>query len=247
MDSIRCCVIDDEPLAAKLIASYVERTSFLSLQLVCNSASDAIRHILDGELDLVFLDIEMPQIGGIEFARIIPPEVRVVFITAYDRYAVDGFRVNALDYLLKPVSYEEFLASANRAMRSLAEHCRQPAAPQSQAPRREFLIVKSEYKHVQIRISDILIVEGLKDYIKIYIKGQKHAILTLMSMKAIEQSLPADMFMRVHRSYIVNTAYISIIDRNQVMVGTHTVPVSDTYRERFTQYITSLNPDPNLL
>jgi len=245
MENIRCCVIDDEPLAAKLIANYVERTPFLSLQFVCNSASDAIRHILDDEVDLVFLDIEMPQIGGIEFARIIPPKVRVVFTTAYDRYAVDGFRVNALDYLLKPVSYEEFLASANRAMHSLAEHPQQPTAPQ--APRREFLIVKSGYKHVQIRISDILVVEGLKDYIKIYVEGQKRAILTLMSMKAIGQSLPADTFMRVHRSYIVNTACISVIDRNQVMVGTHTVPVSDTYRERFAQYIASLNPDPDLL
>lgn len=245
MENIRCCVIDDEPLAAKLIANYVERTPFLSLQFVCNSASDAIRHILDDEVDLVFLDIEMPQIGGIEFARIIPPKVRVVFTTAYDRYAVDGFRVNALDYLLKPVSYEEFLASANRAMHSLAEHHQQPTTPQ--APRREFLIVKSGYKHVQIRISDILVVEGLKDYIKIYVEGQKRAILTLMSMKAIEQSLPADTFMRVHRSYIVNTACISVIDRNQVMVGTHTVPVSDTYRERFAQYIASLNPDPDLL
>lgn len=241
MDTIRCCVIDDEPLAAKLIASYVERTPFLTLQFVCNSASDAIRHILDGEVDLVFLDIEMPQIGGIEFARIIPPEVRVVFTTAYDRYAVDGFRVNALDYLLKPVSYDEFLSSANRALRSFTE-LRTPPATQ-QAPRREFLIVKSEYKHVQIRIADILIVEGLKDYIKIYVEGQQRAILTLMSMKAIEQSLPADMFMRVHRSYIVNTARISVIDRNQVMVGTHTVPISDTYRERFSQYVTSLNPD----
>ena len=239
MNTIRCCVIDDEPLAAQLIASYVERTPFLSLQFVCNSASEAIRRILDGEVDLVFLDIEMPQIGGIEFARIIPSGVRVVFTTAYDRYAVEGFRVNALDYLLKPVSYDEFLASANRALRSFSEH-RPAAVPQ---PRREFLIVKSEYKHVQIRISDIQIVEGLKDYIKIYVEGQQRAILTLMSMKSIEQSLPDDMFMRVHRSFIVNTSRISIIDRNQVTVGTHAVPVSDTYRERFTQYIASLNPD----
>ncbi|MCC8114689.1 MAG: LytTR family DNA-binding domain-containing protein [Bacteroidales bacterium] len=239
MNPLRCCVIDDEPLAANLISSYVERTPTLALVGTFNSASEAVRVILDGKVDLVFLDIEMPQINGMEFAKIIPPTCRIIFTTAYDRYAVQGFRVNAIDYLLKPVSYEEFLEAANRALS--AAH----GAPlgSNTMPSREFLLVKSEYRLIQIRIADIQLIEGLKDYIKIFVAGQPKAILTLMSMKAIEQTLPARQFMRVHRSYIVNTSKISIIERNHIIIGDHVVPVSESYRQQFSDYIASLNPD----
>lgn len=239
--SYRCCIIDDEPLAVRLIASYVERTPLLSLQGTYNSATDAVKPILDGEVDIVFLDIEMPQINGIEFAKIIPPECRVVFITAYDRYAVQGFRVNAVDYLLKPVSFEEFTEAVNRAVKSLRSDAAS-RVPEPKQPVREFLLVKSEYRLIQVRVSDILVVEGLKDYIKIFVQGQSRAILTLMSMKTIEQALPQSMFMRVHRSYIVNTARISIIERNQIIIGDKVVPVSESYRQQFADYIASLNP-----
>lgn len=238
MTPIRCCVIDDEPLAVRLIASYVQRTPVLELCGTFNSASEAVRPIIDGKIDIVYLDIEMPQINGIEFARIIPPSCRIIFTTAYDRYAVQGFRVNAVDYLLKPVSYEEFLEATNRAVKSITRTSAVPAAQQ-----REFLLVKSEYRLIQVRISDILYIEGLKDYIKIFVSGQTKAILTLMSMKAIEQALPEDTFMRVHRSYIVNTSKISIIERNHIIIADHLIPVSESYRQAFAEYISSLNPE----
>ncbi len=240
MTPVRCCVIDDEPLAVRLIASYVQRTPVLQLCGTFNSASEAVRQIIDGNIDIVYLDIEMPQINGIEFAKIIPPSCRIIFTTAYDRYAVQGFRVNAVDYLLKPVSYEEFLEATNRAVKAIQTDSQ---AIQKPAPRREFLLVKSEYRLIQVRISDILYIEGLKDYIKIYVGGHSKAILTLMSMKAIEQALPTGEFMRVHRSYIVNTSKISIIERNHIIIGENVIPVSESYRQTFADYIASLNPE----
>lgn len=237
MTPLRCCVIDDEPLASKLIASYVEKTPSLQLVGCFQSASEAVRTIIDGGADLVFLDIEMPQINGMEFAKIIPPSCRIIFTTAYDQYAIQGFKVNAVDYLLKPISYEEFLDAVNRAIKVI-----QGGDNSAGSNAREFLLVKSEYKLIQIRISDILLIEGLKDYIKIYVAGQPKAILTLMSMKAIEQALPARQFMRVHRSYIVNTSKISIIERNHIIIGDHVVPVSESYRQQFSDYVASLNP-----
>lgn len=237
MNPLRCCVIDDEPLAAKLIASYVEKTPSLTLVGCFQSASDAVRTIIDGKVDLVFLDIEMPQINGMEFAKIIPSSCRIIFTTAYDQYAVQGFKVNAIDYLLKPISYEEFLSAVNRAQK--AANSNYSLVNNST---REFLLVKSEYKLIQIRISDILLIEGLKDYIKIFVSGQSKAILTLMSMKSIEQALPSRQFMRVHRSYIVNTEKISIIERNHIIIGDHAIPVSESYRQSFSDYISSLNP-----
>ncbi len=237
MTPIRCCVIDDEPLAGKLIASYVEKTPSLTLHGTFQSASDAVRDILDGNVDLVFLDIEMPQINGMEFAKIIPASCRIIFTTAYDRYAVQGFKVNAVDYLLKPVSYDEFLQAVDRAVKAMSATSPKPARNQ------EFLLVKSEYRLLQIRISDITLIEGLKDYIKIFVAGQPKPILTLMSMKSVEQTLPTPEFMRVHRSFIVNTSRISIIERNHIIVGERAVPVSDSYRQAFNEYITRLNPE----
>lgn len=238
MNPLRCCVIDDEPLAGKLIASYVERTPGLELSGLYTSASDAVKDILGGGVDVAFLDIEMPQINGMEFAKIIPPTCRIIFTTAYDQYAVQGYKVNAVDYLLKPISYAEFLEAVGR-LPARAEAS--PAA--AQQPKREFIIVKSEYRQVQVRIADIECVEGLKDYIKIYITGQPKPLLTLMSMKAIEHVLGDDRFMRVHRSYIVNKERIAAIERNTVIIAGRAIPISETYRPAFTAYIASLNPE----
>lgn len=239
MITLRCCVIDDEPLAARLIGSYVERTPFLSLEGVYNSATDAARPIISGEIDLVFLDIEMPQLGGMEFAKIIPETCKVV--SAYDRYAVQGFRVNALDYLLKPVSYDEFLEAANRAVKEATARVETPVAEPAPAQRREFIVVKSEYRMLQIRVSDIRFVEGLKDYVKIYIAGQSRPVLTLMSMKAVEDLLCGGDFLRVHRSYLVNTRHISVIERNHLVIADHPIPISDSYRKAFADYLAGLS------
>lgn len=241
MTPLRCCVIDDEPLASGLIASYIAKTPFLTLGGEYSSPNDATPAILAGEFDVVFLDIQMPQLNGIEFARIIPETTKVIFTTAYDNYAVDGFRVNALDYLLKPVSYEEFLEASRRA---LAWHEQQqplqPAPSQTASdPSGRFIIVKSEYKLVQIAVDDILYIEGLKDYVKIYTDTLEKPVMTLLSMKAIENTLPVDRFMRVHRSYIVNTSKIRVIERNRIVFGRNYIPVSDSYKQVFADFISA--------
>lgn len=241
MTPLRCCIVDDEPLARDLIASYIEKTPFMELAGKFGSAQEAVKTILEGKIDIVFLDIHMPQLNGMEFARILPSTCRIVFTTAYERYAIDGFKVNALDYLMKPVSYEEFACAANKALEWAELHRR----ADNNAPNRHFIIVKSDYKQVQIATSDILYIEGLKDYVKIYVEGEKSSIMTLMSMKALEKHLPADEFIRVHRSFIVNTSKIKTIERNRIVFSNAYIPVSDSYRQAFNDFISlrSISPE----
>ena len=235
MINLRCCVIDDEPLAQDLIASYIEKTPFMELVGKFNSAQDAIKTILEDSIDIVFLDIHMPQLSGMEFARIVPSSCRIIFTTAYDRYAIEGFRINALDYLMKPISYEEFVSSANRAM-EWAELRRKAEETDND---KQHIIVKSEYKYMQIAIKDIVFIEGLKDYVKIYLEDEKNPVTTLMSMKTLERFLPETKFLRVHRSFIVNTSKLKIIERNRIVFGNHYIPVSESYKQAFTNYISS--------
>lgn len=232
---LRCCVIDDEPLARDLIASYVEKTPFMELVGKFSSAQEAIKVILEENIDVVFLDIHMPQLNGLEFARIIPQSCRIIFTTAYDRYAVDGYKVNALDYLMKPISYEEFVGAANRAL----EWTDVSRRAEANSHDNRYLIVRSEYKQIQIPVKDILFIEGLKDYVKIYIEGESNSIMSLMSIKALENYLPVSDFMRVHRSYIVNKSKIRIIERNRIVFGKHYIPVSDSYKQVFTDWVNS--------
>ena len=233
MITIRCCVIDDEPLAAQLIAAYIEKTPFMELVGVYASAQDAIKPILDENIDVFFLDINMPQLNGIEFAKIVPSRSRVIFTTAYDNYAIQGFKVNALDYLMKPISYEEFVGAANKALQ-WAELSRQASA---QADNREYIIVKSEYKLIQIAVNDILYIEGLKDYVKIFVEGESKPILSLMSMKNLEDMLPVDRFVRVHRSFIVQPEKIKVIERGRIVFGHEYIPISDNYKQRLQEAI----------
>lgn len=196
MNPLRCLVVDDEPLAVKLISGYVERTPFLVLEASARSAVDALSLLGERRFDLVFLDIQMPGLTGVEFAEMLPESTRVVFITAYTDFALDGFRVNALDYLLKPVSYDDFRRAASRALNFYSER-------QARTSDIDFITVKSEYRLRRIPVSSIRYVEGLKDYVKIYVEGEVNPVLTLMSMKTLEQTLPSDSFMRVHRSFII--------------------------------------------
>lgn len=229
MKKIRCCVIDDEPLAAQLINSYILRTPYLIDAGTFSSAQEAIKKVIDGEVDLIFLDINMPQLNGLEFARIVPPTTRIVFTTAYDNYAVESFKVNALDYLLKPISYEEFTKATTRALHSFVSALT-PVKSDTDS-----IIVKSEYKLVQIMVDDILYIEGLKDYVKIVTTGS--TIMTLMNIKTLEKALPDDRFMRVHRSFIVNKRRITVIERNRIVFGNTYIPVSETYKQAFSDFI----------
>ena len=220
--ALKCIVVDDEPLACRLIASYVSRTENLVLAGSYTSAARAFDAICETQPDLVFLDIQMPEMTGLDIAHRIPEATQVVFTTAYRDYAVEGFRVNALDYLLKPVSYDEFLEAVSRATD------RRPVAEQ-------YISVKSEYRLIRIRVADILYIEGLKDYIKIYVSGNPRPILTLMSMKNIENMLPADTFMRVHRSYIANLSRAEALVKGNLVYGAAIVPVSDSNRQTLSR------------
>ena len=227
---IETLVVDDEPLAAALIRSYVERTPFLHLAGEVHTAEEAIDIMAKGDIDLVYLDIKMPRLSGMQVARMLPPGVRVVFTTAYSDHAVEGFRVGALDYLLKPVSYEEFLESATRALRDLtpAESRIQPGG---------HLLVKSEYRLLRIPFGDIEFIEGLKDYVKIYISGEAKAVLSLVSIKSLEDGLPSANFMRVHRSFIVNLDKVRVIERNCIIMLGRAIPISDSYRKAVMERI----------
>ena len=233
MRKIRCCVIDDEPLALDLIKGYVEKTPFLEFVNAFPSASPAIKTIIEEDIDLVFLDIQMSELNGTEFARVVPPHCRVVFVTAFDRYAIEAFRVNALDYLLKPVSYTEFMEAANRALRWFVLEERARSGNEGI----DSILVKSEYKLVQIPIDDILYIEGLKDYVKIYLESTGGCVMSLMSLKTFEAGLPSSRFMRVHRSFIVQMSKVRLIERNRIVFGKQYIPISDSYKNVFNEYV----------
>lgn len=241
---LKCCVIDDEPLAAELIANYVRRTPSLELAGVFNSAQEAFAVIASGDIALLFLDIQMPQLSGLEFARILPSTTRVIFTTAYANYAIEGYKVNAIGYLLKPVSYSEFLQAVERAGSTVAASATPAlAASQPQGADSDFIMVKTEYRLRQIPKADILFVEGLKDYVKIFVDGEQRPIVSLLSLKSLERILPTSSFMRVHRSFIVNLTKISTIERGNIIICDHQIPVSDSFRPDVQAYISSLLPD----
>ncbi len=213
-------IVDDEPLACRLLSSYVERTESLTLAGSFTSASRGLEAINSVVPDIAFLDIQMPEMSGIELAgRITAAGTRVVFTTAYPDFALEGFRVNALHYLLKPISYSEFLEAVGRA-----------AVLRPQSGEERYITVKSEYRLIRICVRDILYIEGLKDYIKIYTDGEPRPVLTLMSMKAVEALLPQENFMRVHRSYIANTGRIRLFEQGRIVYGDARIPVSDSCR-----------------
>lgn len=228
--NLKCAIIDDEPLALSLLESYVNKTPFLELTGKFSSAVQAMKELPSQHVDLLFLDIQMPELNGLEFSRLVSPDTRIVFTTAFEQYAIDGYKVNALDYLLKPISYVDFLQSANKAMKWFEL---------LQQPKEEIqsIFVKSDYKLVQIELKNILYIEGLKDYIKIYEENSLKPVLSLMSMKAMEDLLPASRFMRVHRSYIVQKDKIRVIDRGRIVFGKNYIPVSDSYKQAFQEFL----------
>ena len=238
--NIKCAIVDDEPLAVELLASYVKKIPFLELCGKYNNATDALHGIGETPVDLLFLDIQMPELNGLELSRMVPENTRIVFTTAFDQYAVDGFRANALDYLLKPISYADFMEACNKALQwfqLVQQSEQQPAtsAPAEEEPRSIF--VKSEYKLLQINLDDIRYIEGLKDYVKIYTEQSPHPILSLMNMKAIEQMLPTSRFIRVHRSFIVQKSKIREIERNRIVFGDVYIPIGDSYKQAFLDFI----------
>ncbi|HML71476.1 MAG TPA: LytTR family DNA-binding domain-containing protein [Macellibacteroides fermentans] len=238
---LTCYVIDDEPLAVSLLESYVKKTPFLALEGTFNSAIHALTAISDHPVDILFLDIQMPELNGLEFSRIVGGETRIIFTTAFERYAADSYKVNALDYLLKPISYPDFLTAANKALqwfemtRKNTIQADVTAIPVKEEI--ESIFVKTEYKLIQIALNKILYIEGLKDYVKIYTEDDNHPVLSLMSMKTMEEMLPSKNFIRVHRSYIVQAQKIKVIERNRIVFGKAYIPISDNYKPRFMEFL----------
>lgn len=231
---ISTIIIDDEPLALQLMEGYVEKTPGLKLIGKYDSPLDALDYLTRESVDLIFLDIQMPDLSGIEFTRALEKGPKIVFTTAYEKYALEGFKLDVVDYLLKPFSYEEFLKAVNKVKRLIKlEHL---ANIQIEADH-EFLFLKSEYKIRRINFNDILYIEGLKDYIKVYTQNEPRPILSLTSLKLLESKLPASKFMRVHRSFIVNLTKIHTIERSRIIFGKTYIPVSEQYKDKFQDYL----------
>ncbi len=231
---LRTIAIDDEPLALRLVSDYISKTPFLEQVGAFDNPLDAIDFLSTESADLIFVDIQMPDLTGIEFARSLENTPKIIFTTAYEKYALEGFKLNAIDYLLKPFSYEEFLKAAQKARKQ--SELESSVLPSIEA-NSQFLFLKSEYKIRRINFNDILYIEGLKDYIKVYTTGEDKPVLSLNSIKSLEQKLPEDQFMRVHRSFIVNLNKIDTIERSRIIFGKTYIPVSDQYKDKFQEYL----------
>ena len=237
---LRCALVDDEPLALSLLESYVRKTDSLELCGSYSSAIQAMKSLPEHPVDLLFLDIQMPELNGLEFSRMVSDNTRIIFTTAFEPYAIDGYRVNALDYLLKPISYNDFIEAVNKALQwfELRKKAETPDSVQTSLPTdSNHIYVKSDYKIVQIELDKILYIEGLKDYIKIYTEDNPRPILSLTSMKTMEEKLPSNRFIRVHRSYIVQKQKIKIIDKGRIVFGKEYIPVSDSYKQELQNYV----------
>lgn len=231
---IRCIAIDDEPLALTQIAGYIKKTPFLELVGQYESALKSIVVLENNQVDLMFVDINMPDLSGMDFVKTLEDPPMVVFVTAYSEYALEGFRADAVDYLLKPISYVDFLKSANK-VKSLID-TRHFLSDDIRSDK-DFLFIKSDYKLLRINFDDIKYIEGMSEYIRIHLTSSK-PVMTLMSLKSVEEILPTDRFMRVHRSYIVNLTKVSLVERNRIIFdGNIYIPVSDQYKTNFQNYI----------
>ena len=228
--TITCAIIDDEPLAAGLLESYARKTPYLQLTGSYNSAILAMKDLRENPVQLIFLDIQMPELSGVEFAKILPKDTKVIFTTAFPQYAVEGYKVNALDYLLKPISYEDFLKSTDKALEWFTVIQRQDIYR-----RDRFMFVKTDYKLQRIALDDILYIEGLKDYVRFYLKDGER-VMSLMSMKKLEEYLPKPEFLRTHRSYIVHMTETPLVDRFRIVFGETYIPVSENYKDEVQTY-----------
>lgn len=236
---LTCAIIDDEPLALGLLENYVKKTPSLNLCGLYSSAIEAMKALPDHPVDLLFLDIQMPDLNGLEFSRMVPESTRIVFTTAFGQYALDGYRVNALDYLLKPISYADFTEAVNKAIQwfELKQKAEEDPLGNTAGKELEYIYVKSDYKLIQVELDKILFIEGLKDYIKIHLEDMARPILSLTSLKSMEEKLPAERFIRVHRSFIVQKQKIKIIEKGRIIFGKNYIPVSDSYKQELQNYV----------
>jgi two-component system, LytTR family, response regulator len=238
---MRCLAIDDEPLALDLISDYISKIPFLELVQTTTSAIEGLQLIQSRQIDLVFLDIQMPEITGLQFMKIANDRCRIILTTAYSEYALDGFEHNVVDYLLKPFSFERFYKAVEKA--KLAGELQQSnnfrEQPNASKATDTFIFIKTDSKIVKVDLPDILFIEGLKDYISIITRQDK--LITLQNLKIMEEGLPPDQFLRVHKSYIIAINKIDTIEKNRIFIDNHVIPIGETYRENFFKSIAAKN------
>ena len=234
--TMNCIILDDEPLAQNTIADYIEHVPYLTLIDKCSTAFDAYDVLHNHKIDIIFLDTQLPGISGIDFIKSLDDKPMIIFTTVFKEYALEAFNLNAMDYLLKPVSFDRFLKATNKAyeyfsLKSLKMKTSGKAKEANSAS--EFILVKSDYKTIKINLNDILYVEGLKDYIKIFTVGSEKPIITLNSLKRMQENLPSDRFARVHKSFIISMNHIKVINKTQVVIGKNYIPIGESYKDIF--------------
>ncbi|MCC9167490.1 LytR/AlgR family response regulator transcription factor [Pontibacter harenae] len=243
--TIRCLAVDDEPLALDILESYISKLPFLHLVKTCSSATEAMQVLQEEQIDLMFLDIEMPELTGIQLLNILKNQPLIIFTTAYPDYALEGFNQDAVDYLLKPIPYDRFLKAVTKAQDRIQRSGKSqqevtPAATVLQpVPEHDFMFVKADYKTIRVDFADILWIEGLKDYIIIQTKDQK--IITLLSMNKMMEKLPESKFLRVHRSFIVSLQKIDSIEKSRIRIGAKEIPIGEVYKEHFLKWVEENN------
>lgn len=231
---IKCIAIDDEPLALKQINSYIEKTPFLETVCLCHSAQEALDFLEKNDVDLMFVDINMPDINGMDFVKSLDVKPQIIFTTAYSEYAVEGFKVDAIDYILKPISYPVFLKSVNKAKTWFELNQQQKETVQTT---QDCLFVKSEYKLIRILLAEIKYIESANEYIQIHLVNEK-PVTTLIRLKSMEEQLPKEKFMRVHRSFIVNLDQVKVIERNRILFDNKVyIPIGEQYKDNFQAFI----------
>lgn len=236
---IRCIIVDDEPLAVAQLEKYVERVPFLVNVGSCSSAAEAMEFLSTGNVDAMFVDINMPDIDGVQFVRSLVNPPFVVFTTAYSEYAIEGFKLDAIDYLLKPIAFEDFLKASNKLNRIYSMNNNvQSAMEQGEGVCHDCLFVKSDYRMLRVPISSIKYIESMSEYVRIYVEDSPKPIVSLLSMKKIEESLPVGDFMRVHRSYLVNLNKVKEVSKMRLVYdGGVYVPIGEMYKDAFFEYI----------
>jgi DNA-binding LytR/AlgR family response regulator len=235
MEALKCVIVDDEPLAVKMLENYVTRTPFLSLAGAFTDSMEALAQLPVLQPQLVFLDIQMPDLNGLELSRMVPAGTRIIFTTAFKQYAFESYEVSALDYLLKPIRYQKFLEATTKAQQWFAREEARPT-PSPAVPASFFLKVDGRLRKVDL--ADILYLEGMKDYVLVHLASEKQPLVTHSTMKNMEEQLPADAFLRVHRSFVVSLEHIDSVTRDgDVIVAGRLIPVTDSYRPRFEEYL----------
>jgi DNA-binding LytR/AlgR family response regulator len=234
---MRCMAVDDEPFALELIADEISKVPYLELCKTCSSPLEALEYVKHEPIDLLFLDVQMPLLKGTQFLRSLQKVPMVIFTTAYEEYALEGFELDVIDYLMKPIPFERFLKAVNKAYQQFCLHkTTVTATPLAQEL---FFFIHAEYKEIKIFFDDVLYVEGLKDYVKIYIQGQARPILTRLNLKAMESKLPPQQFCRIHNSFIISLSKIESSQKSQVFIKQHAIPVGDKYASEFRRRYTS--------